>query len=106
MAKAFRQVRFSANAAYLPWAVMFYVRRVTLEKFKVANPVIQRIAVFVMNYFSFFKWPSKMFGHHKTMFKNPSSSIGIWMEWTVDKFSRLISSGHRYTVTESDGGAI
>src|SRR3990167_1892398 len=59
--------------------MMFNMSRNIWEKNKITNSIIKNVFIDMMNYLRFFKMPSNMFLHHKSVFKNVSLFSTKWM---------------------------
>jgi len=67
-------------------SMLFNMVRSTIgTKHKIFNSIISRLIISMMNMFSSFKIPFKIFLHYKTMFINIFSSITKWMFRFINK---------------------
>lgn len=86
-AKTVRQVtaffRFAIPAfckAYAPFTVQLMVQPCMLpmcQQFKVLRSIIKRVAIYMMDVFVGFQWPTQFLTHQKTMLKIPIPSVNF-----------------------------
>jgi len=63
----------------------------TCQTYKVFKAVIVRDAIYMMNNFCLYQWPSKMLRHYKNTFSDIASMVSIWMFWFLEKHISLCS---------------